>query len=208
MSEAIRSSTSAVKSPSDLPPPRDRQGIRPVSPPFSHTPLYRFNYYIALLAAGAFAFYAWRLLQWKADVGGWWNLALGRRPPGADAVIAGAVGAVTGGPSQPGTVESRINELAAALGMPSRDLAIAIAGAVRQHVPPASLSSVAANEPSGTAVQYLVNPSAAAAAAVNAKEAGAHVGSGAVTGGAEAIANAFEAVLGMDEPPNEIGSSV
>ncbi|KAI0820907.1 hypothetical protein BC628DRAFT_1329274 [Trametes gibbosa] len=149
MSEAIRSETSAVKSPDDLPPPRDRHGIRPVSPPFSHTPLHRFNYYIALLAAGAFAFYAWRLLQWKAAVGGWWNLALGKSPPSADAMITGAAAGGMGSSAAAGTVESRINELAAALGMPSRDLAVAIADAVRQHVPPASLSSIAANEPSG-----------------------------------------------------------
>ncbi|KAI0739875.1 hypothetical protein C8Q80DRAFT_1200760 [Daedaleopsis nitida] len=44
--------------------------------------------------------------------------------------------------------------------MPSSDLASAITDAVREHVPPASLSSVAAHEPSGTAVRYLVNPSA------------------------------------------------
>ncbi|KAI0357201.1 hypothetical protein OH77DRAFT_1422747 [Trametes cingulata] len=155
MSENIRSKESAVKSKSDLPPPRDRKGIRPVSPPLSNTPLHRFNYYIVLFAALAIAFYAWRLLQWKAEVGGWWNLALGKRPPGADAVV-GAGAASTSPTASTGvssggkpTVEDRINELAAALGMPSKDLAVAIADAVREHVPPASLSSVAAHEPSG-----------------------------------------------------------
>jgi hypothetical protein len=39
-------------------------------------------------------------------------------------------------------VEDRINALADALGMPSKELASAIAGAVKQYVPPASLSSV------------------------------------------------------------------
>ena len=44
------------------------------------------------------------------------------------------------------SVEDRINGLANALGIPSRELASAIAGAVRQYVPPASLSSIAAKE--------------------------------------------------------------
>jgi len=52
-------------------------------------------------------------------------------------------------------VEERINALAKALGMPSKDLAVAIASAVRQYVPPASLSSVAAKE-SGPVVEALV----------------------------------------------------
>ena len=160
MSEAIRSKSSAVKSATDLPPPRDRKGIRPVSPPLSNTPLHRFNYYIALFAVLLMAFYSWRLFQWKTDVGGWWNLAMGKRPPGADAALNSGPAAATpsassftpgsakGGDGEP-TVESRIEDLAAALGMPSSDLASAIADAVRAHVPPASLSSVAAHEPSG-----------------------------------------------------------
>ena len=44
------------------------------------------------------------------------------------------------------TVDDRINDLAAALGMPSKDLASAIASAVHEYVPPASLSSVAAHQ--------------------------------------------------------------
>ncbi len=148
MSESIRSKTSAVKSSSDLPPPRDRKGIRSVSPPLSNMTLTRFNYYIVLLGALVMAFYAWRLLQWKSEVGGWWNMVLGKHPlaNGAGARPTVTASASSGGT---GTVEDRINELAAALGMPSKDLAMAIADAVREHVPPASLSSVAAHEPSG-----------------------------------------------------------
>lgn len=44
------------------------------------------------------------------------------------------------------TVEQRINDLASALGMPSKDLASAIAVAVHKYVPPATLSSVAAHQ--------------------------------------------------------------
>lgn len=39
-------------------------------------------------------------------------------------------------------MEDRINALAEALGMPPKELASAIAGVVREYVPPASLSSV------------------------------------------------------------------
>ena len=150
-----------VKSPDDLPPPRDRKsGTRPVSPPLANTPLHRFNYYLAFLALALLAFYSWRLLQWKAEVGGWWNLALGKRPPGADALHRGPLGAagkanagptadMTSGSGGGASVEERIDALAQALGMPSSDLADAIADAVRAHVPPASLSSAAAHEPSG-----------------------------------------------------------
>ena len=54
------------------------------------------------------------------------------------------------------SVEERINALASALGMPSNELASAIAGAVRSYVPPASLSSVAAKE-TGEAVKVLLS---------------------------------------------------
>jgi len=43
-------------------------------------------------------------------------------------------------------VEDKINALAEALGMPPKELASAIAGAVKEYVPPASLSSVASKE--------------------------------------------------------------
>lgn len=80
-------------------------------------------------------------------------MALGKWHPLANSGIgaAGARSTVTASASSggTGTAEDRINELAAALGMPSKDLAMAIADAVREHVPPASLSSVAAHEPSG-----------------------------------------------------------
>lgn len=63
------------------------------------------------------------------------------------------------GSSAPGSyghsVEGKINDLAKALGMPSKDLASAIAMAVRQYVPPASLSSVASKE-IGPAVEALL----------------------------------------------------
>ena len=139
----------------DLSPSRPYKDLRPVSPPLAHTPFRRFVYYITTLAILVIAFYGWRIFQWKTEHGGWWNLALRPRPPGAT-VTTGATpsaslhGKYTGKNSEGGKlVEDSIQALADALGMPSSDLAKAIADAVREHVPPASLSSVAAREPSG-----------------------------------------------------------
>jgi len=53
------------------------------------------------------------------------------------------------------SVEDRINGLARALGIPSKELASAIAGVVRQYNPPASLSSIAAKE-TGEVVESLL----------------------------------------------------
>jgi len=151
----------AVKSADDLPPPRQRKGLRPVSPPFSNVSMHRFNYYIALGAALLFALYAYRIIQYKAEAGSWWNLALGKRPAMQNmqnaqsnwAAAKGGNGGASGGNAEGSAkdfgdseVENKINELAAALGLPSKDLASAIAGAVREYVPPASLSSIAAHQ--------------------------------------------------------------
>jgi len=202
MSSAINGDT-VVRSKSDLPPPRDRKMLRPVSPPLSNTPLHRFNYYIALAAVIFFAIYAWRITQWKAEAGSWWNLVLGKKPPAFRNVQSGAegynppAGGSAGVKSSGASVEDRINELASALGMPSKDLASAIADAVREYVPPASISSIAASQ-TGEAVQWLVDPTHASDA-----EAESAV-TATATRGLKAVASAFEAAVGLDEPPAEI----
>ena len=53
------------------------------------------------------------------------------------------------------SVEDRINGLAKVLGMPSKELASAIAGAVRQYVPSAVASSIAEKE-TGEVVERLL----------------------------------------------------
>ena len=148
MSEPAMSSEqqSAIKS-SDLPPPRRKKAIRSVSPPLSNVSFHRFNYYLAIFATLLFAIYTYRVLQWKADAGSWWNLMLGKKPPAAMQTNNGGSGGQTGVKGQMElSVEERINELASALGMPSKDLASAIANAVREYVPPASLSSISAHQ--------------------------------------------------------------
>jgi hypothetical protein len=123
----------------------------------------RFNTFVYILSGLALAFIVfnvWRLLQLKTAAGGWWNLALGRRPHGTMDGDAAAHGYESGeGKGGEGGVEDRINALAEALGMPSHELASAIADAVKHHVPPASLSSISASEAtqSGAAVNILVD---------------------------------------------------
>ncbi|GJE95254.1 hypothetical protein PsYK624_114370 [Phanerochaete sordida] len=204
MSEAIRNET-VVRGKEDLPPPRDRKGIRTDVPlPLSRVPMARFNYYMALFAALVLAFYAWRLTVWKAEAGSWWNLMLGKQPPAMRGNDGGASGVsmadVTPTPGSRGdlTVEERINELASALGMPSKDLASAIAVAVHDFVPPATLSSVAAHQ-TGDAVQYLVDPEGAAAS-----DSSATAFVPVATDGAKVLNKAFDAIVGMDEPPTEM----
>jgi len=64
-------------------------------------------------------------------------------------------------------VEAKISELASALGIPPATLATAIASAVSEHVPPATLSSIASKE-TGKVVQSLVqDPNAEATESAN-----------------------------------------
>lgn len=151
---AIRARGSA-KSPGDLPPPRERKdAILPgVSPPLAKMPFYKFIYSLAFVAALYLLFYTWRIALWKID-SPLFGLGFGRKPSDSSSSSSSLAAAPTpagsaGGGKKGGgesNVEDRINELAAALGVPSNDLAYAIADAVREHIPPASLSSIRAHQ--------------------------------------------------------------
>ena len=168
----------------DLPPARRSKMLKPVSPPLASTRLYRFIYILLFLTTLLSAFYAYRTVQYKKEVGGWWNLALGKRPPQFQTERK---------PAYKGeeSVEERINALAKALGMPSKDLAIAIASAVREYVPPASLSSVAAKE-TGPVVEALVKGRAGDHSEESAEAAES-------TGVAGRVFSGIENFVGMDQ---------
>lgn len=90
----------------------------------------------------------------------------------------------SGDGSGTGNVDAKISELASALGIPPATLATAIASAVSEHVPPATLSSIAKNEAStASVVQSMVqDPNAEATEAAN--SFGSKMGN----------------IVGMDEP--------
>ncbi|KAF8815060.1 hypothetical protein BYT27DRAFT_7201157 [Phlegmacium glaucopus] len=121
--------------------PRRSPALTPVSAPLSTTPLSRLIYILITLSMLLISYYSYRGLQYKSAVGGWWNLALGRAPR----EFFGN-GQPRCGNRVEESVEDRINGLARILGIPSKELASAIAGAVRQHVPHDGSSSVEEKE--------------------------------------------------------------
>ncbi|TDL23470.1 hypothetical protein BD410DRAFT_768760 [Rickenella mellea] len=182
-----------VASPNNLPPKREGKALQSVSPPGSKKRFSSFIYYLIGGMLLVSAFYAYRITQWKADAGGWWNLALGRRAPvaggnspGDGAPFAGRRGARKYGGGK-GDVEERINDLAGVLGIQPTDLASAISVAVKEHVAPKTLSSISSSASAAgekkTAVAALVGDDE------NGKE-----------GIASGVAGAMGSVVGMDEP--------
>lgn len=148
------------------------------------------------------------MVQYKSQVGGWWNLALGKRPPQLQDHNSnsgptppgvkkwwsggGSGGGASESSSSGNDVEDRINALAEALGMPSKELALAIAGAVKEYVPPASLSSVS------SAAAKETGKSSETVKALLGDDESEERGKEGVIGGAEHV---FGSVVGLDEPP-------
>jgi len=199
MAPTRKDSTNALNSPpasvrsEHMPPDRPRKkALASVDAPLTNLSLNNLIYILSLGATLLIAFYAWRIVGYKREVGGWWNLALGKKAP-APSPAATPTGwfrspkdSANEGSAGDTEVEDRINALASALGMPPTHLASAIASAVREHVPPASLSSVAASEPTGAATKVLLN------------DESEEVPEESVVGKAGGI---IGSVVGLDEPP-------
>ncbi|KZT30139.1 hypothetical protein NEOLEDRAFT_1083918 [Neolentinus lepideus HHB14362 ss-1] len=195
-------STGNVVSEADLSPPRQRKKeMMSVKAPGSNVDFNTFIYRMGLVGFLVLAFYGYRLWNLKVEAGSWWNLTTGKRPaavgvnaPRASTGIDDAQRWASGNGGQGVTeIESKIEELATALGMPSRDLASAIAGAVKDYVPPATLSSLSAQAKKtpgagSEVVDELLGEHHESEDNVAQKAAGG------VTG---ALAN----LVGMDEPP-------
>ncbi|KAF5344485.1 hypothetical protein D9758_014133 [Tetrapyrgos nigripes] len=178
----------------DLPPQRQGKAMHPVKPPLSSTPLHRHIYTLVGIATLLTAYYSYRTIQWKTEVGGWWNLATGVRPERlhhhhSEKSSKGRGSKGKGGDAG-GTVESKINELALALGLPSNDLAKAIASAVREYVPPASLSSIREKETGSPAVDVLLAGA----------EQGKKVEEDSGEENTEASPGMLDSFVGLDEP--------
>ncbi|KAF8657103.1 hypothetical protein AX16_002290 [Volvariella volvacea WC 439] len=175
--------------------------LRPVSPPLHSTRLSSLIYVLVVLSALLIVFYSYRIFQYKGQVGGWWNLLLGKGvhqvhvPTGLGADIAdGHRRGLACGKEE--SVESRIYALAEVLGIPSKDLASAIAVAVREYVPPASLSSISARE-TGPVIDALLKGEAES---INADKVRNTIEKEYPTGVVEGVVSGMGSFVGMDEP--------
>ncbi|GJJ14132.1 hypothetical protein Clacol_008389 [Clathrus columnatus] len=131
--------------------------------PGSKVPFNRFIYIFSALVVAFTLFNVYRILQWKTLAGGWTSLMLGKlgeNPSTSNNDQSAQPSSATDHPRE--SVDYHIEALAKALGLPSRDLASAIAEAIREHIPPASLSSVSAAEAtqSGDPVNIIVGKGA------------------------------------------------
>ncbi|KAF9530824.1 hypothetical protein CPB83DRAFT_850398 [Crepidotus variabilis] len=157
----LPSSPTPSQTAKNLPPTRSEKGkpaLRSVKPPMHSLSFNRFIYGLVLISLLGATFYTWRLMAYKTEVGGWWKLITGVRKPPQGATASAGTQSNTGSAgwkgkktnpdchNPVGSVEHHITALAGALGMPTPDLTRAIALAVRQYVPPASLASLAAKE--------------------------------------------------------------
>ncbi|KAF9237736.1 hypothetical protein BU15DRAFT_62935 [Melanogaster broomeanus] len=141
--------------PSDMPRTRSKKGLAPVSPPGSQTPLNIFIYAISLGAVLLLGWYVYNTVtllgRLKEEVG-WWRLITGgsgMAPSGWGYWTGwGSSRTAEGG----GELESRLNDLADALGIPVED----VASAVKPFVPPASLTSLALKETGDSAARRVL----------------------------------------------------
>lgn len=120
-------------------------------------------------------------------------MALGKKPPTAQATPVQSESSRGRRATHELGVEDSINALAEALRMPSKDLARAIAVAVREYVPPASLSSIREKETGKPAVDELFRGDNQGGKTVEASEP-------TNTGYVEGVVNKMDSFVGFDEP--------
>lgn len=177
-------------------PKRRGKALQPVSRPLKNTSLNTVIYWLAAITLLISTFYAYRLTQWKAEAGGWWNLALGKRPPqmqpGMNTQNYGGAVPTANVKSKELDLEDHINGIASILAIEPTELASAISGVVAQHVAPKSLSSLSSSASAAKADKTAVEALFGGDAESNSGEgAGASLGS---------VAKAVEAIVGFDEP--------
>jgi len=173
-------------------PKRRGKALQTVSKPLQNTSLKTVIYWLAAAAVLMSTFYAYRITRWKADAGGWWNLAMGKRPSQMHAQnYGGSVPSATAR-SKNLDLEDHINGIASILAIQPTDLASAISGVVAEHVAPKSLSSLSSSASAASAEKTAVDALFGGDGESNRAEgAGPSLGS---------VAKAVEALVGFDEP--------
>jgi hypothetical protein len=126
----------------NLPAKRTTQSLQSVSAPLYNTRLSNLIYLLVSLSVVLTFYFGFRAAEWKVPE---WRLALGMSPSRQlDDRTGGG-----GGTSQFGignSVEDQIEALARVLGIPTVDLAIAVAEVVKEHATPESLSALKEKE--------------------------------------------------------------
>ena len=160
------------------------------------------------LAAAGFlftAYYTYRIVQWKTEVGGWWNLALGKRPPrmaqmqgtmsgnsGGD-ILGGTAGGVPRAQTPEMDLEFHINAIASILDIRPTDLASVLSSAVHDYVPPKTLSSLSSSASAENAEKTAIEAFFGGDEEINEKKPG-------VTAKMGNLAKAVDAIIGFEEP--------
>lgn len=193
----------------ELPPKRRGKVVRhDVAKPFENIRLTNLVYILVSLSALLMLFYTYRITQYKAEVGGWWNLLLGKKPPQAMGQYDSTQDLGFGSNKKSNNrkdahelgLEDHISSMASILDMQPTDLASAISAAVSEHIAPKSASSLSSS------VSASASAAGASAPAVDALFNDANPGAegkedeGSPMDTAGRVAQAVEAVIGFDEP--------
>lgn len=188
------SSTSSTAK--DLPPKREGKAVKRVSAPLKNVRLSNLVYYLAALGAFFCVFYAYRIMQWKSQAGGWWNLAVGKKPLQLQQAQDGMASGIQ--PAQVASakeldLEDHINGIASILGIKPTDLASAVSGVVKEHAAPKTLSSISSSASAADAQKTAVEALFGGDESINDESGGAAAKVG-------TVAKAVEALVGYDEP--------
>lgn len=198
---------SASSNKHDLPPKRQGKAIQRVHWPLMNTDLSKIVYYISAAGLLVTVFYVYRIMQWKSDVGGWWNLALGKRPSlmrqdqNTMSGSGGSMGSgddamrnvVQMGKSPEMDLEFHISAIASILDIRPTDLAFALSDAVHSYVAPKTLSSLSSSASAENAEKTAVEAFFGGDEEINDIAPGAAMKLG-------KMAKAVEAFVGSEEP--------
>jgi hypothetical protein len=166
----------------NLPAKRTTPSLQSVSAPLFSTKLSHLIYLLVSLSVILTFYFSFRAAEWKVPE---WRLALGMSPARQSGGGGGTSRFGTGKQREEGnSVEDRIEALARLLGIPTVDLAFAVAEVVKQHATPESLSALKEKQTG------LVAEALAGGGDKNSEKAGGFV---------EGVTMGFEYLVGIDD---------